>query len=376
MKIQLEAVWPLLLLAVLVMCSLYYYYRFWLAAVRYRDTESTFNTVKQGVSVIVAARNEAANLAAFLPSLLEQTYPDFEVIVVNDCSYDESADVLKEMQSRYPKLKVLTIDEQPKYPTGKKFALTMGIKAAKNEVLLFTDADCKPLSQHWIEKMQRQYVGKTEIVLGRVQQAARPGLLNALIRYDSLYTALQFFGHAIARRAYMGSGGNLSYLRTLFFFHKGFVSHIKHHSGDDSLFVNAAATADNVRISLDPDTFTITVPKSSWKALFQQKTRHLSSSKFYKKTDKFWMGFVGTMHWYTAAAFLFTLWFYADERSYLLLSVGIFTLGVVHRYLFISLFARKVQDGGLLVWLPVVLPLHQLVQLLWALKGYMGKTKW
>lgn len=376
MKIQLEVVWPLLLLAILVACSLYYYYRFWLAAIRYQDTDSAFNNIQQPVSVIVAARNEAQNLASFLPALLTQAYPDFEIIVVNDCSYDESADVLKALQAQYPHLKVLTIEEQPKYPTGKKFALTLGIKAAKHEVLLFTDADCQPNSKFWIDKMQRQYMGKTEIVLGRVQQEVKPGLLNALIRYDSLYTSIQFFGHAIVRRAYMGSGGNLSYLRTLFFFHKGFVSHIKHHSGDDSLFVNAAATTANVRISLDPDSFVTTTPKVSWKALFRQKSRHLSSSKFYKSVDKFWMGFVGALHWYTAAAFLFALWYYIDQSQQLWMAVGIFAVGFLHRFAFLVLFARKLKDSSLLVWMPLVLPLHQFFQLIWALKGYLGKAKW
>lgn len=374
--IQLEVVWPLLLLAILVAGSLYYYYRFWLAALRYKDTASTFNSAQQPVSVIVAARNEAQNLAAFLPSLLTQAYPDFEVIVVNDCSYDDSADVLKAMQAQYSHLKVLTIEEQPKYPTGKKFALTLGVKAAKNEVLLFTDADCQPNSRFWIDKMQRQYLGKTEIVLGRVQQAFQPGLLNALIRYDSHYTAIQFFGHAITRRAYMGSGGNMSYLRTLFFFHKGFVSHIKHHSGDDSLFVNAAATEANVRVCLDPDTFVTTTPMTSWKALFRQKSRHLSSSKFYKSIDKFWMGFVSTLHWYSTAAYLMALWFYAGQSNYMLLATSVFAVSVLHRFVFFALFARRMQDKALLGWLPLVLPAHQLFQFIWGLRGYLGKAKW
>jgi glycosyltransferase involved in cell wall biosynthesis len=376
MMIQLEVVWPLLLLAILVACALYYYYRFWLVVLRYKDRASAFNSEKKPVSVIVAARNEAQNLATFLPALLTQEYPDFEVIVVNDCSYDESADVLQSLQAQYTHLKVLTIEEQPKYPTGKKFALTLAIKAAKHEVLLFTDADCRPATKNWIQGMQQQYINKTELVLGYSSYQRAPGLLNALIRFDTVLTAMHYFGHALRNKAYMGVGRNLSYLRTLFFFHKGFVAHIKHHSGDDSLFVNAAATADNVRISLDPDTFILTTPKSSWMALFRQKSRHLSNSKYFKSIDKFWMGYVGVLHWFTAAAFLFTLWFYFDQSSYFWLSIGIFALGVLHRLTFLALLARRLQDTSLLVWLPLVLPVHQLFQLIWALQGYIGKPKW
>ncbi len=184
------------------------------------------------------------------------------------------------------------------------------------------------------------------------------------------------FGHAIKRRAFSGSGGNMSYLRSLFFFHKGFVAHIKHPTGDDDLFVNAAATSDNVRISLDPDTFTVTLPKTSWMDLFRQKYRHLSSSKFYKGIDKWWMVYIGGLQWLTFLTVILNLWAYQDQQLLLTVSLGVFFLGVLHRYLFLGLFASRVRDKSLSIWLPLVLPLHQLLQLFWAIKGWTFKARW
>lgn len=157
---------PLAILGLLLLLNLFYHYRFWLRLLIYKDKQSPFNRIELPVSVIIAARNEAVNLEKHLPAFLSQDYPNYEVVVVNDCSYDESEDILKDMQLRYPQLKVVTIAEQAKYPTGKKFALTLGIKAAEHNVLLFSDADCYPASNQWIRQMQKQYIDKTEMVLG------------------------------------------------------------------------------------------------------------------------------------------------------------------------------------------------------------------
>src|SRR6186713_1965513 len=118
------------------------------------------------VSVIICAKNEVNNLRKNIPLWMEQDYPDFEVVIVNDCSWDETHEFLKVEKEKYPLMKVVTIPEQDKYRHGKKFAVALGIKAAKNEILLFSDADCAPAGKDWISSMQKSYLDSTEIVLG------------------------------------------------------------------------------------------------------------------------------------------------------------------------------------------------------------------
>lgn len=376
MEIDIQLIWPLILLALLALANLFYQYRFWWKALRYRDQKAAFSQVQHGVSVIIAARNESENLQKHLPFFLEQDYPNYEVIVVNDCSYDDSTDVLMAMEGRYKHLKVVTIEEQPKYPTGKKFALTMGIKAATHNVLLFTDADCRPASKNWVTRMQQQYIDKTELVLGYGSYEKHPGLLNALIRFDTVLTAMQYFGHALSRRAYMGVGRNLSYLRSLFFFHKGFVSHIKHPSGDDSLFVNAAATQQNVRVCMDLDASTISISKKLFSNLNRQKSRHISSSKFFKSNDKWWLAYYGLGSWALLIALIGNIYWFNADQILLLISIGVFLLTWLHKMVFLALFARKLNEKDLLWWMPLAAPLHQFLQVLWALRGIFSKPKW
>jgi len=244
------------------------------------------------VSVVICARNEAKNLKEFLPFVLKQNYPNFEVIVVNDCSFDSSEDILRVFQGKYPNLKVVKITEHPRFKTSKKFALTLGIKAAKNEILILTDADCKPNSENWIALVASNYINPaTEIVLGYSPYLSKKGFLNKLISYETFQTAINYCSFALNGMPYMGVGRNLSYKKSLFFKGKGFASHMQIPSGDDDLFVNQHANAINTEIELRPEAQVWSEPKLSWAAYWNQKIRHAGAGKFYKKSHRFSLTF-------------------------------------------------------------------------------------
>ena len=238
------------------------------------------------VSVIICARNEEENLAKFLPLVLKQEYPEFEVIVVNDCSWDKSQDLLENLQKSHRNLKISEIREVNGREHGKKFALTIGIKAALYETLLLTDADCYPTGNDWIAHLLNGYGNDKEIVLGYGKYDRHPGFLNTIIRFDAFFIAVQYLSRALKGETYMGVGRNLSYKKDLFFSTKGFASHIHLQSGDDDLFINEVATKKNVSVVVDKGAFTISEPEKTWKSWFLQKKRHHSTAKFYRPEHK------------------------------------------------------------------------------------------
>ena len=242
------------------------------------------------VSIIICAKDEAENLENFLPTVLEQNYPDYEVIVVNDGSIDETEDVLKRLNNKYKRLYVTTIPENNKSRQGKKLAVTIGVKAAKNEWILLTDADCKPVSENWINSMQNNFTDKNELVLAYGGYMERKGFLNKLIRFDSMFIAMQYFTFAMAGIPYMGVGRNLAYRKSVFFKNKGFASHLKLKSGDDDLFVNKIATKDNTGLELSTESFTRSVPESKFSSWYYQKKRHLTTGHYYRFKHKFVLG--------------------------------------------------------------------------------------
>ncbi len=265
--------------------QLFYYLWFYLAPALSQDIVN--ESPERHVSVIICARNEAENLSRFLPSVLQQDYPFFEVIVVNDCSEDATDDLLGEMVLKYPNLRISSINKDPKFTHSKKFAQFIGIKAAENEILLFTDADCMPESTQWIRKMVSRFTDNTDFVLGYGGYIREKGLLNSYIRYDTLFIAIQYLGMALRGIPYMGVGRNLAWRKSVFFMNKGFGAHNHIASGDDDLFVNSNATAASTKVEFCPESHTRSVASSSVESWIKQKHRHLTTAGYYKLRDKF-----------------------------------------------------------------------------------------
>ncbi len=235
------------------------------------------------VSVIICAKDEGENIKKYLPSILEQDYHDFEVIVVNDGNNAEMQTELALLKARFPNLHETFVPANADIISRKKLALTIGIKAAKNEVLLFTDADCQAPSRHWITSMVRNFDPKTEVVLGYGGYFSEKSFLSRLISYDTLFIAMQYMGFAAKGHPYMGVGRNLAYRRSTFFNHRGFAGMLHLQSGDDDLFVSAVANKHNTQTEISVESKTLSEPKSSFKQWILQRERHLSTSSDYPK---------------------------------------------------------------------------------------------
>ncbi len=247
------------------------------------------------ISVIICAYNEEENLRKLLPLLVQQGYSTFEIIVVNDKSTDNTNSLLNDFANQYEHFSYINISSTPKEFHSKKYALTQGIQQAKYHHVLLTDADCFPTSNHWIEQMAKP-IHKYDIVLGYSPYYSEKGLLNELIQFETIYTAIQYLGFAKAGIPYMGVGRNVLYAKKLFEQQKGFKSHQHITGGDDDLFVNAIAHKNNTTICIHPDSFMYSIPKNTWKSWLVQKIRHLSVSKYYQRKHQVILGLLHLSH--------------------------------------------------------------------------------
>lgn len=266
------------------------------------------------VSIIVCAHDEEVNLRELIPLLLTQDHPEFEVIIVEDRCNDGTYDYLREMTATHNQLKMVRVVHKPDHINGKKFGLTLGIKAAKYEWLLFTDADCRPASNQWATQMTSHYNENTQIVLGFSPYTKRTGWLNAFIRFESIVTGIQMISLANLGKPYMGIGRNLAYTKSLFLGHKGFNDHLAVTGGDDDLFINHVASKKNTRVCLSSEAITVSHPKESWREFLHQKLRHLSVGKKYQVGDKIILALFSLtwmLTWFfVAPCMAFTIGFY------------------------------------------------------------------
>lgn len=322
------------------------YYLFYYTRILFFKNKQNDKSEKEPVSVIICARNEEKNLEKNLPSILNQDYPNYEVIVVNDCSEDESEFVLERLQKKYKHLKTTTIKQDEKFYHSKKLALTIGIKAAKNDLLLLTDADCSAESNKWIEMMQKNFTDKTEIVLGYGGYKKEKSLLNNLIRFDTLFIAIQYLTFALARKTYMGVGRNLAYRKSLFFKHKGFASHNHIESGDDDLFINQAANKRNTRIEISKESITRSEAELSFSAWFKQKKRHTSAGKLYRFGTKwrlFWENFSRVAYY---ILFILSLIFFKQFFVYI---IGAFAFRALLQIIIYKVAMNRLNEKYLLI---------------------------
>lgn len=360
-----------IIFALALVAQLRYYLVYFKKLAYYKNPGGDANTPP--ATIIVCARNEEENLVAFLPLIFEQEYPNYEVIVVNDCSFDNTADILKEFTKKYPNLKVVTINESKNFTHGKKVAIMMGVKGATHEHLLFTDADCKPNSKLWLKNMMQHFTVETEIVLGYSAFEKQSGFLNKIIRMDNFVVAFQYLSFALAGKTYMGVGRNLAYRKSLFFKMKGFASHYHIEAGDDDLFVNEAATKYNSKIEIDLNSHTVSKVKKTFSEWMYQKHKHSETFTKYNAASRRLLIMLRFSYFILVASFI-TLLILQFEPIVIL---SLFMLRVIVQIFIFNKSMSLLGEKDLLILSPILELVLLIVNPLISL-GYIfkGKNKW
>lgn len=313
--------------------------------------KQTHTPQKIGISVIICAKNEAENIKKFFPTLITQNYPDYEIVLIDDASTDETLELFEEYEKQHANVKVVKVQNNETFWGNKKYALTLGIKAAKNDYLLLTDADCYPDSKNWIATMSSHFNAKKSIILGYgAYEKVKNSFLNKIIRFETLLTATQYFGWAKLGKPYMGVGRNLAYTKKQFYDAGGFIEHMKVRSGDDDLFVNQVGKKTNTAVCYSTDSFTSSEPRKSFKDWFNQKRRHVSTASFYKGFDRFQLGL-----------------FYTSQLLFILLAILLLAFQyqwllvialIIFRYIFtwisMGYAAGKLNEKDTIGWYPII----------------------
>lgn len=243
------------------------------------------------LSIIICAHNESENLRKNLPFILEQDYPQFEVIVINDGSTDETEEVLSVFEEKYPHLYHSFTPDSARYISRKKLALTLGIKASKYDWLIFTEVNCYPANNQWLRLMARNFTPRTQVVLGYSGYERGKGWLHKRASFDSLFTSLRYLGLALAGKPYMGIGRNLAYRKDLFFNAKGFSTYLNMQRGEDDLFINQVAHKDNTRVETDIDATIRMQPVECYKDWKEEKVSYMATARFHRGSQRWLLGF-------------------------------------------------------------------------------------
>ncbi len=337
--------------------------------------QSVIENKNRAISVVVCAKNEADNLKSLLPGLAQQDHPSFEIVLVDDASTDNTLKEMLSFEEAYvnSNFKVTIIQISAADSKGKKEALSKAIQMAKNEYILLTDADCQPVSEKWITYMTSPFSDEKAIVLGYgAYQKVKNSFLNKLIRFETLFTALQYFSYALNGKPYMGVGRNLAYKKEAFISAGGFKDHTHIKSGDDDLLISQIANQNNTAICDHKESFTSSKPHTRFRNWIRQKRRHITTATQYKPVTKILLGlfFISQLSLYALAVISLI------TETFRFIIIPLFLIRLLFWYITIYKAAVRLNEKDLIAFGPLYEISIIFIQLYIFLKNIISPPKY
>ncbi|MBK3516966.1 glycosyltransferase [Carboxylicivirga marina] len=321
--------------------QVFYHLFFFLKTARFKPQTHSHNNL--AISVIICAKNEAENLKQHIPLVCNQAHPDFEVIVVNDGSSDDTEMILAQLKTKFNNLYYTNIPLSKQHYQGKKLALTLGIKAANNEHLIFTDADCYPTSDNWLTEVSSQFNSEKQIIIGHGRYEKKKGLFNLFLRYETFFNAVQYMGFALRKKPFMAVGRNMAYTKSLFEQSNVFKTYLNIASGDDDLFIRHCANKTNTSIQTSYDSQTVSLAPKNYKEWVTRKSRHLTTAPLYKIGIKSWLfteALTRQIFWVLTLCSLFF-------PTFVPITLGLFVIRLATLYIILAIAAKKMGENKL-----------------------------
>lgn len=312
------------------------------------------------LSVIVAARNEESQLSHTIEALLAQDYPDYEILIVDDHSRDSTAELVRSWMQKDGRLRLIESEG-----SGKKAAVASGIAAARHDVCVFTDADCRP-SPMWLSRHGRFYRdGKQTVVVGYAPLRTQGGLLGLYQRFDTELNQM-FAAASIGNlRAYMATGRNFSYSKQLFYAVDGFERHSAVLSGDDDILLQDFRTRTDARIIWcdDDDIVVQSDAKRDLVTWFQQKRRHTSAGRYFVRDVK-----ISQALYHVSHLFLWVVSLFAGSSG-----VALILVWLLFQWFFMRDAHARLGRRFSLAWLPLLGALQALYTLVIPVTGLIKR---
>ncbi|MDE6266010.1 MAG: glycosyltransferase [Muribaculaceae bacterium] len=241
------------------------------------------DTILLPASIIVYCHDNATQLERLLPQILSQTYDaPFEVIVVNDGNCEDVKDVFNALKPHHKNLRLTFIPQDSHSLSRKKLATTLGVKAARHDLVFFTNADTEIPSDCWLRQMSEPFSSGADIVVGHASTNIdlQKETLRSFYRLDTLLDTVAYLSFAIAGKPYRVNTRNLAYRKHLFFDNKGFCNSLNLHGGEDDIFISEISQGRNIATVLSFDAQIQVDCYNPHKEHRLSKTSHIFTSRF------------------------------------------------------------------------------------------------
>ncbi len=338
---------------VFALCAFIQFYYYWgpFRKVAYAQPKAK-SEKKRPVSVVICAKNEQLNLEKNLPLYLKQNYPEFEVVVVNDCSTDETEGLLYTLKQKHKNLQVTTIEQDRKFLHDRKLAITVGIKAARHDCIIFTEPDCAPTGDKWLDTMQQAFGDKGELVVSYCRSERREGIAEKILRSDSVVSAMFALRGAMVGKPYRSSIKNMGLSQALFFRSKGFASYNSYPYSEETIFLCRNGNAANTQVALSPNAILSSSQALTFGQWFKQKCLYASLLGMGKRgIGRLRFEMFSRTLFYIAFAVLLVLAIIRLDYLLMLCMLPLLLTRFITRMVVMKKMLTKLQEKGIFFWI-------------------------
>lgn len=253
----------------------------------------------QPLSVIVYCKDSAEQLALMLPSLLAQDFPAaFEIIVATDGRSQRAEHVVQQLSERHRNLHLTYVPDDAYALSRKKLAITLGIKAARYDYVLLTDANIAINSPRWLATMARHFAQGNDIVIGHsIHKGYTDATLPSLAAFNMLADKATYLSSALKGKPYRSSESNLAFKRELFFDCKGFNNSFNYHQGIDDIFLSSIAEMGKCAVEISSDAHIFTQSHKPEETLRINRANHIFTGHRLRHGTRRIMGFSSLVMW-------------------------------------------------------------------------------
>lgn len=297
------------------------------------------------LSVVIVVRDNASQILQTLPKFLEQQYPNYEIVIVNDRSPDEqSVFAIKEYQKRFSNVKFIDLSDAVSTSRGRKMAVSMGIKCSSYGNIVITDPDCLPASEHWLSNLSQNIQGQKKIVLGYSTYIKRRTPYNAFLHFDKLVGAVQYFSLALYNSTYRGDFSNIVFMRNLFYQQKGFTSFNHLQWGEEDIFIHNVATPTNTAIEYNPDSAIISQNVPSYGYWRLHKISLFFTRKFNSLKNRAILSSYNITNLLFYIFLVFAILMNITNPIFLYTTIGIAVVRIASMYVVFGISAKKLNE--------------------------------
>lgn len=236
-------------LLVVFFMQIYFLLRYYLKLARHRDDDPIQNSNR--ISIILSVRNEEQHIREILDKFKEQQFEDYQILVINVHSEDNTDGILNVLAETNPKLKVTTLSQETQF--SEKQIINIGLKGASSPWIVLLTSSTGEINPDWLANMNGLLSAETDLVVAYTNIERLKGFRNLICRLERFSQFMISGAWTLAGKPFVFNENNVLFKKTMYFDTLGFRHKMNRNFANLELIFNENMKKGRVKITTNPD---------------------------------------------------------------------------------------------------------------------------